>query len=70
MNSIEKLVMMANQIAANRMHEPDPAAATAQHIRLYWDPRMKRLIREHGSAGLSPTAAAATSQLAVTHDAA
>jgi formate dehydrogenase subunit delta len=69
MSSVEKLVMMANQIAANRMHEPDPAAATAHHIRLYWDPRMKRLIREHGSEGLTPTAAAAIGQLAETHDA-
>ncbi len=67
MNSIEKLVMMANQIAANRMHEPDPAAATAQHIRLYWDPRMKRLIREHRGEGLSATAAAAIALLEDTH---
>ena len=70
MNTVEKLVMMANQIAANRMHEPDPAAATAQHIRLYWDPRMKRLIREHGGAGLTTVAAAAIDQLAEAHDAA
>jgi formate dehydrogenase subunit delta len=69
MSSVEKLVMMANQIAANRMHEPDPAAATAHHIRLYWDPRMKRLIREHGSEGLTPTAAAAIGLLTETHDA-
>jgi formate dehydrogenase subunit delta len=47
MTSIEKLVMMANQIAANLAHEPDPAAATARHIELYWDPRMKRLASEH-----------------------
>ncbi len=38
------LVRMANQIAANLGHENDPAAATAEHIRLYWDPRMKRAI--------------------------
>ncbi len=61
MNSTGKLVMMANQIAANLMHEPDPAAATAEHIRLFWDPRMKVMIRAHGVAGLSPTASAAIS---------
>jgi formate dehydrogenase subunit delta len=70
MNTVEKLVMMANQIAANRMYEPDPALATAQHIRLYWDPRMKRLIHEHSGEGLSPVAAAAIHMLAETHDAA
>lgn len=68
MNTIGKLVMMANQIAANRMHEPDPAAATAHHIRLYWDPRMKRIIQENGSEGLTPAAAAAIGQLAEAHD--
>lgn len=64
MTSIEKLVLMANQIAANLMHEPDPAAAAAHHINLYWDPRMKRLILEHGANGLSDTAVAAIAQLA------
>lgn len=59
MTSAERLVLMANQIAANRMHEDDPAAATARHIQDFWDPRMKRMLREHGAAGLSETAAAA-----------
>jgi formate dehydrogenase subunit delta len=68
MNTVEKLVMMANQIAANLMHEPDPAAATVRHIRLYWDPRMKMLIR--GGEGLTPVAAAAINLLAETQDAA
>ena len=45
MNSLDTLIRMANQIAANLMHEPDPAAVTAEHIRLYWDPRMKAMIR-------------------------
>jgi formate dehydrogenase subunit delta len=70
MTTVERLVMMANQIAANQMHEPDPVAAMADHIRLFWDPRMKKLIREHGSEGLTPTAAAALALVAETHDAA
>ncbi len=64
MNSIEKLVMMANQIAANLAHDDDPAGATAEHIRLFWDPRMKGMLEAHGSAGLSPIA---TSALALLH---
>ena len=56
MNSIEKLVMMANQIAANLAHEADPAAATANHIRLFWDPRMKVMIDSPDVNGLSPVA--------------
>jgi formate dehydrogenase subunit delta len=63
MTSLERLVLMANQIAANLVHEPDPVAATAHHIELFWDPRMKRLIAEHGTDGLSPTAVAAIASM-------
>ena len=59
MSSLDKLVMMANQIAVNLAHAPDPVAATAEHIRLYWDPRMKAMIRADGVTGLSETAKAA-----------
>lgn len=62
---IDKLVYMANQIAANLALEPDPAAATAEHIQLYWDPRMKRMLRDHGPDGLSPIASAALSMIDV-----
>lgn len=64
MTSVERLVYMANQIAANFTQEPDPAAATAHHMELYWDPRMKQLICEHDRAGLSPVAAKAITSLA------
>lgn len=63
MNTAEKLVMMANQIAANLAHEPDPAAATAEHIRLFWDPWMKAGLFNHGTDGLSAVAAAAMGKL-------
>jgi formate dehydrogenase subunit delta len=59
MNTIDRLVMMANQIAANLATADDPAAATAEHIRLFWDPRMKQMISSYDGAGLSVTAAAA-----------
>jgi formate dehydrogenase subunit delta len=63
MTTAERLVLMANQIAANRMHENDPAAATARHIQDFWDPRMKRMLRDHGAVGLNETAAAALTQI-------
>lgn len=63
MTTADRLVMMANQIAANLAHEPDPAAATAQHIRLFWDPRMKQHIARINGQGLSPVAQAALRQL-------
>lgn len=70
MNSIERLVYMANQIAINLATDEDPVAATSNHIQLYWDPRMKKLILENNGAGLSPTAAAAITRLAGTQNAA
>jgi formate dehydrogenase subunit delta len=59
MNTVERLVHMANQIAANLATEDDPIGATASHIQAFWDPRMKRLILGHEGEGLSPIAAAA-----------
>jgi formate dehydrogenase subunit delta len=63
MTSLERLIYMANQIATNLATEPDPVAASAQHIRLYWDPRMRAMISAHGGAGLSETARAAVAGL-------
>jgi formate dehydrogenase subunit delta len=58
------LVHMANQIARNLavMGDAAAAAATADHIRAYWDPRMKAAILADG-AGLSPVAAAAVEHI-------
>lgn len=64
MTTVDNLVRMINQIAANLAHEPDPAWAVANHLEQFWDPRMKRLIQEHGKGGLSETAAAALVRLA------
>lgn len=64
MNSTERLVHMANQIATNLATEDAPVAAVAEHIQLFWDPRMKEIIFAHGTDGLSPVAAAAISLLA------
>ncbi len=64
MNSTERLVHMANQIATNLATDDAPVAAVAEHIQLFWDPRMKKMIVAHGTDGLSPVAAAAISLLA------
>lgn len=70
MNSAERLVHMVNQIATNLATDNDPVAAVANHIQLFWDPRMKRLIQENDRSGLSLVAAAAIGRLADTQDAA
>ena len=70
MNSVERLVYMANHIATNLATDDDPVAAVADHIQLFWDPRMKKLILEYVGNGLSPIAAAAIGRLAETQDAA
>ncbi|MBV1690270.1 formate dehydrogenase subunit delta [Novosphingobium sp. G106] len=56
---------MADQIARNfaMQGEDEAAAATAEHIRLYWDPRMKAAILADDRAALSPVVAAAIDQL-------
>ena len=59
----DKLVKMANQIASFFEAEPDrtvAVASVADHIKRFWDPRMRREILrwadEHGGAGLTPIA--------------
>lgn len=69
MNSLEKLIYMANQIARNISghDEAETAAAVAGHIHDFWDPRMKAMIFAHldtGGKGLDPLARNAISQLA------
>jgi formate dehydrogenase subunit delta len=59
MSTRAKIVRMINQIADNVQNEVDPASATAEHIRLFWDPRMKALLLEDETDGLNETAARA-----------
>lgn len=58
-----ELVRMANQIADFfRAYPPEDAeAGIAEHIRDFWDPRMRRALAAHlaaGGAGLAPLAQA------------
>lgn len=66
--SPEKLVMMANQIGKFFAHEGEEkaAAAVADHLKKFWDPRMRREIVAHlkaGGAGLDPVARKAVMRL-------
>jgi formate dehydrogenase subunit delta len=64
----ERVVAMANQIARNmatQRHDA-AAAAVADHIAKFWDPRMKALVFAHaeaGGAGLDTLAAEAVDLL-------
>lgn len=71
MSTGERLVYMANQIAANFAiaGRDAAAAATADHIASFWDPRMKQRILMHldgasCSIALSPIARRAIERLA------
>ena len=64
-----KLVRMANQIAGFFDTQPhaDKVAETANHLREFWDPRMRAQLQEYlgkGGDGLSPLALAAAKRLA------
>ena len=64
----EKLVYMANQIGKFFASQgPDLAVAgTAEHIRKFWDPRMRAAIFAHldsGGAGLDPAVRQAIERL-------
>jgi formate dehydrogenase subunit delta len=52
--SVESLVRMANDIGHFFAAEPnraDAIAGIANHIRKFWDPRMRRQIEGHLAAG-------------------
>ena len=63
-----KLVMMANQIGTFfESQGPDQAVSgTADHIRKFWEPRMRKAIFAHldaGGEGLAPNVRAAIEKL-------
>jgi formate dehydrogenase subunit delta len=67
---VNKLIRMANQIAANLDCGPDKARAAdavRDHLRRFWSPSMRAQIVAHrmqGGAGLSEVAALAVERLA------
>jgi formate dehydrogenase subunit delta len=66
---VERLIYMANQIARNfaAQGEDEAAAATADHIDKFWDPRMRKQLLDHGEVGLCPIAARAMAALNAGH---
>ncbi len=62
---LERLSYMANQIARNFAAQGEEAAiaATAEHIRLFWDPRMRAQILAGDRSALSSIAAEAVEKL-------
>ena len=68
MSTHDKLIYMANQIGKFFASQgPDRAVAgTAEHIKKFWDPRMRAAIFAHlkeGGAGLAPNVRAALEKL-------
>jgi formate dehydrogenase subunit delta len=66
--SPDKLVMMANQIGTFFASQGETAAVPgiAEHIRKFWEPRMRQAIFAHldaGGAGLRPDVKRALEQL-------
>jgi formate dehydrogenase subunit delta len=67
---VERLVAMANDIAAFFDAEADKAVAAEGvrfHMSRFWEPRMRRAIIAHvqgGGSGLTPTARAGIEKLA------
>ena len=71
--NVQRLIEMANDIAAFFAADPDRQAGVdgvANHLRKFWDPRMRRQIiahvHEHGAAGLHELANDAIVKLAQT----
>lgn len=68
----EKLVYMANQIGTFfRSQGGDTATKIAEHIKKFWDPRMRRAIVAHlasGGEGLDPPVRRAVQTLQVSAD--
>lgn len=68
--TIKRLVHMANQVASffGSYSEAEAIAGTFNHLKSFWDPRMRREIKAHlaekGGEGLSPIALAAVKRIA------
>ena len=67
-SSADKLIYMANQIAKffESQGQEKAVAGTADHLKKFWDPRMRSQIVAHvtaGGSGLDPVARKAIEQL-------
>jgi formate dehydrogenase subunit delta len=68
--NVQRLIAMANDISNFFGSDPDPASAAEQvanHLKKFWEPRMREEIRRHvskGGEGLSSIAIQAVKKLA------
>ena len=67
-DSVDKLVRMANQIGRFFVAQkhPEGVASMTDHLKKFWDPRMRDAIIahvDHGGAGLDPIAIEAVKRL-------
>jgi formate dehydrogenase subunit delta len=62
---VERLTYMANQIGKFFAHKPEAEAVAgiANHMRQFWDPRMRAAILASDGAGLDPLPRAAVARL-------
>lgn len=51
MSDIDHLIRMANQIAENFGFHDDQVARTADHIKRFWAPQMRRKLADHLAGG-------------------
>lgn len=66
MEEVERLVKMANQIAANLVFHDDAVDRVSDHLQRFWAPSMRNRIGEYeaaGGDGLDPVARAAVRKL-------
>lgn len=68
MNSTPPHVRLANDVAVQFAHRPadEAAGAVARHLRMFWDPRMRRALLAHvegGGVGLEPVVISAVGLL-------
>ncbi|MDX1554730.1 MAG: formate dehydrogenase subunit delta [Xanthomonadales bacterium] len=66
MSDIDQMVKMANQIAQNFSFHDDQVERTADHLRRFWAPQMRRKLAHHvssGGQGLSEPALQALKQV-------
>jgi formate dehydrogenase subunit delta len=66
--SIPEVARLANDIAAQFGHrtQNDASVATAEHMRTFWDPRMRKQLQElvdEGGADLDPVVVGAAAHL-------
>ena len=67
----ERLIYMANQIGKFFAHKPEAEAVAGieEHIRQFWEPRMRKAILAADPQGLDPLPRAAVARLRLTESA-